>query len=393
MTCPTDGDLRARLDAQLEPAESLEVENHLAACAACRARAERISRGAESVNKALAALAPVPGEAPADAVAALALFKAGERSRDAASGPALSRLFPSRLRPAWAALAALVLLGGFLSFAPGRSWAQKVLAMLRVQKIAVVPVDFSALGGPNGDGAPAKMFSQMLSEKVVVTLSSKPQKVGSVDEASERAGYRVRLLGSRSDMPQLTVEGEQAFQTTLDRDRLQTILDEAGHSELSLPGSVNGATVAVHVPALVAARYGTCPERKSGGQDQQGADFRDCAELIQVPSPTVSVPPDLNVEQLAEIGLQLAGMTADQAHAFCQTVDWTSTLVLPLPRFIHSYQTVQVNGVQGTLIQLPARGRQRLLGYNLVWVKDGVIYSLMGFGNPVEAAPLAESLD
>src|SRR5207249_1158256 len=202
-----------------------------------------------------------------------------------------------------------------------------------------------------------------------------------------------RLLGSRSGTPQLTVEGEQAFQMTLDRDRVQSILEEAGRSDLSLPASVNGATIAVHVPALVAARYGTCPERKKGREAQTGIDFRDCAELIQVPSPVVSVPPEVKVQQLAEVALQLAGMTADQAHAFCQTVDWTSTLVLPLPRSIRSYETVQVNGVQGTLIHLPARGPQQLLGYNLLWVKEGVIYSLIGFGNPVEAVPLAESLN
>src|SRR5207245_3351565 len=107
MTCLTDGALRARLDAQLAPAESLEMENHLASCAACRTHAERISREAERANQALAALAPVPGEAPVDPIVALARFKAGEKSREAASIPALSRFFPSRLRPAWAALAAV----------------------------------------------------------------------------------------------------------------------------------------------------------------------------------------------------------------------------------------------------------------------------------------------
>jgi len=392
MSCPTDGVLRARLDGQLDPLQSREIEAHLAMCGACRERASSLARAAERVENALHTLGPLPGESPVDPAIAFARFTAQERAREA-SPSLLGRLLARRLRPAWAALAAVVLLGAFLSFAPGRSWAQKVLAMLRVQKIAVVPVDLSGLGGPNGDSGPAKMIGQMLSEKVVVRLSSKPHKVATVEEADQQVGYRVRLLGNRSDTPQLTVEGEQAFQMTFDRDRVQTILNEAGRSDLSLPPSVNGATIAVHVPALAAARYGTCPERKKNHEAEAGADFRDCVELIQVPSPVVSVPPELKIEQLAEVGLQLAGVTAEQARAFCQTVDWTSTLVLPLPRFIRSYQTVQVNGVQGTLIHLPARGPQQLLGYNLVWVKDGVIYSLIGFGNPVEAVPLAESLN
>jgi hypothetical protein len=388
MTCPADGILRTRLDGELSTAESLQVENHLAACASCRQRVERIAREGEEVNRALAELGPTPDESPADPLIALARFKI-QRDQEGESRPLLARLFAGRLRPAWVAVAVVALFGGLLSFAPGRSWAQKVLAMLRVQKIAVVPVDISALSSPNGGNGPAKMIGQLLSDKVVVTLSSKPQNVAGSNEASQQAGYRVRLLGNRSDAPRFTVEGEQSFQMAIDRDRVQAILNEAGRSDLTLPASVNGATIAVHVPPVVAERYGTCPSR----QNQQGeADFRDCVELVQVPSPTVSVPRDLNIEQLAEVGLQLAGMTADQAHAFCQTVDWTSTLVLPLPRFIHSYQTVEVNGVQGTLINLPGRGPEHLLGYNLVWVKDSVIYSLTGFGNPVEAVPLAESL-
>jgi Putative zinc-finger len=388
MKCISDGGLRARVDGELSAAESGAIQEHLATCARCRERAEQIAREAANVTAAAGVLAPVAGEADLDPGFALARFRTEHVRSDSPSFAA--RLFARHLRPAWVALAGIVVLAGVLSFAPGSSWAQKLLAMLRVQKIAVVPVDLPALGSPNANNGPAKMIGQMLSDKVVVTLSSKPRKVDSADDASQLAGYHVKVVGSRSDTPQFTVEGEQGFQMTIDRDRVQAILDEAGRSDVALPVSVNGALIAVHIPSIVAERYGTCPNRENARDS--AADFGDCVELVQVPSPTVSVPPDLNIEQLAEVGLQLAGMTPSQAHAFCQTVDWTSTLVLPLPRFIRSYQTVEVNGVQGTLINLPPHGPQHLLGYNLVWVKQGVIYSLTGFGSPAEALPLAESL-
>ena len=105
----------------------------------------------------------------------------------------------------------------------------------------------------------------------------------------------------------------------------------------------------------------------------------------------MSVPPDLNIAQVAEAGLQLAGMSADAAHAFCQTVDWTSTLVIPIPRDATSYQTVEVDGVQGTFINRPQWGR-RPAGYNLLWVKNGVIHSLVGRGESATAVALADSL-
>ena len=104
----------------------------------------------------------------------------------------------------------------------------------------------------------------------------------------------------------------------------------------------------------------------------------------------VNVPASLNLEQLAEIGLQIAGMSAVQAREFCQTVDWKSTLVLPIPPFVRSYETVTVDGVQGTLMT-PANGRGP--GSVVIWVKDGIIYCMAGPGGPSDAIALANSLD
>ena len=391
MICPTDGVLRAQIDRELSASESLALETHVSECAVCRDRMQAVAHESERVKTVLAELAPLTTESQIDPVIALARFKERYEATEREHPSLLGRLFARRLRPAWALGAAAVLLGTLLGFAPARTWAQKVLALLRVQKIAVVPVDLSALGGPDSTGGPGKIIAQVLSDKVAVTRSSKPQKAATAEQASQLAGYPIRVLSNRSDMPLFTVMGEQAFQMTLDRNRLQTVLNEAGRSDLTLAPSVDGATISVHVFPLVATRYGTCPDRQN--EQEAGVDFRDCVLLEQAPSPTVSTPPDLNIAQLAEIGLELAGMTADQAHAFSRTVDWTSTLVLPVPAHVNSYQTVQVNGVQGTLINLPLARRRPLPGYTLIWIRDGMLYSLTGFGNPVEAIPLAESLN
>ena len=83
-------------------------------------------------------------------------------------------------------------------------------------------------------------------------------------------------------------------------------------------------------------------------------------------------------------------MSAVQAREFCQTVDWKSTLVLPIPTFVRSYETVTVDGVQGTLMTLVNRRRP---GSVVIWVKDGIIYSLAGPGGSSDAIALANSLD
>ena len=402
MTCLTDGMLRAQLDAELDEAERRGVESHLASCAACRQRAGSMASQTRRVDTLLSTLAPRPDEAPADAAVAFMRFKAQRRAAEPQAPSLLGRVFSARLAPAWGAVAALALVGAFFSFAPARGWAQKILAMLRVQKIAVVPVDLTTFDGRNDNGA-AKMIGQMISDNVVVTMKpGAPQVVDSAEEASQLAGFKVRLFGARADAPRIRVQGEQAFHMTLNRDRLQAILQEVGRPDLTLPDSVDGATIAVHIPKTVTALYGHCKDLGSGSkaEPQPGAeqpapqgDFSDCAFLAQVPSPTVSVPPNLNLAQIAEAGLQLAGMSAAEARSFSENIDWTSTLVVPLPRRAASYQTVEVDGVPGTLIDLPARGRRPQMAYTLLWVKNGIIYTLGGPGSPEQAVPLAESLN
>jgi hypothetical protein len=115
----------------------------------------------------------------------------------------------------------------------------------------------------------------------------------------------------------------------------------------------------------------------------------NCTYLVQAPSPTVSVPRELNMSEIAEAALQLAGMSPAEAHSFCQTVDWSSTLVVPVPRNSSSYENVSVDGVEGTLITETFSQGNR---YSLLWIKNGIIHSLTGLGSSSDALNLAASL-
>ena len=394
MNCANDGILRAKLDGELNAEELPEIDEHLASCTACRLRLETISHDAERVHAALAPLAQGTDDSLGDASLAWARFQAQERAEPTWASR-LGRLFSLGWRPAWAGAALLMVLVASFSFAPARSWAQRLLAMLRVQKIAVVPVDTQALEGMQVSNQASRMIDQFISDNIVVTMrSDQPQTAADAAQASQLAGMPVRLLGNRTDAPKISVQGEQAFQMTLSRDRLQSILDEFGRNDLQLPSSIDGALIAVHIPKSVMATYGPCPQPKKddSAKPPKLSEFAGCAFLVEVPSPTVSVPPELNIQELATLALQATGMSAQDAQAFCQNVDWTSTLVVPIPRDAASYETAQVDGVEGTLIT--TRGYARgLPGYSLLWVKNGIIYSLTGFGSADQAVPLADSLE
>ena len=83
-------------------------------------------------------------------------------------------------------------------------------------------------------------------------------------------------------------------------------------------------------------------------------------------------------------------MSPEEAADFARSVDWTTTLVIPVPRYGSEHEEVQVDGVTGTLIQ--QYGYKMDDGYLLIWVKDGILYALSGPGDSTAALKIASSL-
>jgi hypothetical protein len=303
-----------------------------------------------------------------------------------------------RWRPFLAGLIVVVLAIGFLSLPAGRSLAGQFLGSLRMQKVQAVNVDLSAFTDPNANPALHQMVAQMISDKVVVTVNEQDRPATDAAAAAQLAGFPVQVLSGRKDSPTLVVTGQHAMNLTVDRARLQAIFSEAGHADLAVPQSLEGAAVSVQIPRSVQMQYGTCPQPANAtnalasnltGPSPSSTQFSDCVRLRQGPGPTVNVPPGLEVEKLAEIGLEVAGMNSSQAHDFLQTVDWKSTLNMTVPRMLRSYQAVKLNGAQGTLLTMAGR---RGPGYTLIWARNGMVYSLVGFGDSSQAVELADSL-
>ena len=379
-----DGQLRAALDGELDT-QALE---HLSACSDCRARQRKLQRQAEGVAHRLNFLADSAQEPAPTAQSAFKHFQA--RKLPQKEIPMLKKIFASTA-VRYVAVAAL-LLALIVAIPATRALADQVLNLFRVQQVTVVPVDFTGLQQLNGNGALGQQFSDLISSSI--TMKEKPgAPVTASDgaDASQKAGFTVRLPQNETSSG-LSVQNEAAFDLTIERQKAQALLDEAGRSDLVLPQDIDGAVISVTVPASVRADFGTCPDptaeaRPSGSM---GRNFPDCMILSEIPSPTVDAPANVDVAKLAQIGLEFTGMTSEQAAAFTQSVDWTSTLVVPIPKNAATYEQVQVDGVTGTLIQRPADDAPQFV---LVWVKDGIVYSIGGLGsNSQRAIDMANSL-
>jgi Putative zinc-finger len=390
--CIPEGTLRAKLDGELSGAELAQVETHMASCERCR---ERLRAIASRAGRAGALLSDLGTGEPVDTRLAWARLE-----RDLAAEPPRRRRWMPRLTPAWGATAAAAVAALLLASPPGRAVGQKLLGMLRVKAVVAVPMERDFIAEGKGE-----MLQQLMADSVVKTKESRRLEVSGREEAARLAGMSVRLPELRTDAPQLFVNTESAARFTVNEQRLETLLAVAGRSDLQFPADLNGAQVFVSVPANVLARYGNCPAENQHERTQ--GPYDDCVVVSQVPVPTVVTQPELDLSGVAEFGLQLTGMTPEQAHLFSQTVDWTSTIAVPIPRNAASFETVTVDGVKGLMVVgLPDRqlvvqvgGRsapKRVIklppAYGLLWVHNGVMYSVAGYGDPALAQPLAESL-
>ncbi len=382
-----DGRLRALLDGQLAEAE----QQHLDACPACQQRLSQVQHEIQLAGEHLSFLA-FPENAPGIASrSALQNFYHLKEIRK--ENMMFRKIFSSTIFRI--GLAIVLILVIVLSIPATRAFADQLLSLFRVQQVVVVPVDYSGMEQLTGNSALGQQFSQLLSSSVTSEQNSgAPVAVTDAAQASQQAGFNVRLPQGLTPSS-IYIENKSSISFKVDRSKAQALLDEAGRSDLVLPGSIDGATVSITIPAGVSTSYGTCPTPSTSDSGTSlngsaGRRYADCVILAEIPSPTISAPPDVNVAQLAQIGLEFTGMTSDQAAAFVGSVDWTSTLVIPLPKNAATYQQVTVDGVSGTLIQRPADDAPQ---YVLLWVKNGIIYAISSLGsNSQQAIQMANSL-
>jgi hypothetical protein len=151
-----------------------------------------------------------------------------------------------------------------------------------------------------------------------------------------------------------------------------------------IPANVDGQPFDVTSPAGISAVYGA-----------PGKGFR----FVQMPSPTVNVPDGVNMEQLGEAMLQLLGMSPADAAKMSKSIDWTSTLVVPVPANLTTVREVSVRGVTGLLYEgnggnpAPEANGKPAEHYSvtLVWQADGYLYAVLA-NNANRAQAFAQGL-
>jgi hypothetical protein len=356
------GRLRAYLDGELSPDERRTVAAHLDRCARCSEALELLANRAEAARAGLGALetgAPDPNLALArfntlQASAGNAGFTAAKLYRSLAEMK--NNALSPRWRPAMIGATALLVVAILFTIAPVREAAADFLGLFRIRKFAVIPLDQQQL---DRLAQVAEQAEKQFGDPQIVREKGPEQPVGDPAQASGLAGYTVRTpsrLPAMSALTSTTVQRGPAMHMEVDRAAVEAFMQAAGASAQGLP-QTDKIAADVDVANIVNQHY-------TIGSGQ--------LEFVQVPNPDVKLPEGLDPTALAETGFLFLGMPQEDARRLATSIDWTSTLVVPLPANAASAREVTIDGVTGLLLESSNGGRSR--EYALLWEKDDILY-------------------
>ena len=352
-----NGTLQGYLDNALLPQEHAAVEEHLASCAACREDLAALRQQGMDMAGQLTVLDPPAARIP-DGRRAMARFWA-QAQPARPTGRAVSR--PWRWRWATAAVAAVAIVAVLFSIAPVRQAAADLLGIFRVQKFTVIPVDPARL---EQLASMEDMIEGILRQITVLREPGEPQKVSDAAAASATAGFAVQQPGFLPDgavQEAFYVASGPKAEAVIDREQLGAMLTAAGVQDITLP-EVDQITVTVDSDNLVVQEY-----RVNGR----------FLEIVQAPSPEVTLVPEVDLANLGQAMLEFVGVAPAEARRLAQEIDWASTLVIPLPTNVAQFREVQVNGVTGLMLEGidPETTSENVV---ILWERDGIVYAVSG---------------
>lgn len=249
-----------------------------------------------------------------------------------------------------------------------RATAQALLDLFRVQEFAVVQVDPERIERL----AATRVDLGTLAGGKVETLQAAqpPLAFATLDEASATLGRpleRPSLLPRDLRPDSVKVTRESRTRVTIDTQPVRALLDAMDLRDVSVPAGLDGRQVTMHMPEIVQQRF--------------VAGTKTRAMFLQCESPVVELPPGLELSALGEVGLRLLGLAPGEARRLARTIDWRSTLVVPVLAGATEYQQVRVQGRPGVLVE-----RSRSAGDDggmqasrvVLWTRDGRVHALMG---------------
>ena len=326
----------------------------------------------QDVLEQLSVLEPTAADAPRPARQAYARLQSQLQAEQMPERPAwLARLgrwlFGPQRRLATAVSLAIALLAITFSFPAVRAAASDLLSLFRVQKFAAISVSPEQL----------VLLEQVAEQGIMpgtLEIDQEPGALTAVNSLTDAASLtgltEVRSLTQLGSPEEIFISSGGSGRFTIDEANARSLLDAANLNPDLLPPGIDGAGIRVAI---------------FDGVEQRWADG---TTLLQTDSPVVQYPDELDPALVGEALLQVLGLNPLEANRLANQIDWTSTLLLPIPSNMATFQEVTVQGVSGI-------GLSSVDGTinALVWQQNGRLYLLAGAQSTEVLTELANSVE
>ena len=374
MICDS-GRLQAYLDGELSPSDLQEVAAHLQSCPACQTEMAELRQSSELITMGLALYDPPPADVPSTSLA-WADFQASTQPSGVSLWQSLNRRLSQMsrsftphktvFRVAAIAAMALIIVVGLFTIVPAREAVAQFLDIFRVQRIVSLPI--GQIDEDRLVGMTEMLDSGEYGEVEFLREPGEPQIVANIADATALAGYAVK---SPNEMPEgsalskMQVVSGPHVRFDIDRETMELAVLALGIEDAKLP-AVDRISAEADIPFVVHQHYDV---------DNPYGNAEAWFEVVQAPIPDVAIPAGVDPTLMGELYLRLAGVPAQEAYQLAQTIDWTSTLVVPVPTEAISSAEMEINGQPALLI----RGATEADGYRqrlLMWQHDGIMYAI-----------------
>ncbi|MER3401371.1 MAG: hypothetical protein C4313_09690 [Thermoflexus sp.] len=241
--------------------------------------------------------------------------------------------------------------------------AHAVLQGFRFRRVLVVPYTFAM------PQASLENLRRILGGDLAVE-GADPRLVQTPEEAETLLGFRIRRLPGVEAFATLQVIPVTTVRWTVRLDHLREALHAVGADDVALPETLDGTAMTLTGGPVLLATL-----------EHQGTPLG----FLQAPLPALTMSPEGDVRPLAEATLRLMGMPAAEARRLANTVDWQTTLLLPVPLAAGMAVEVQPaslgGGREGTLFTFPtaATPSGELVAVRfLLWHDAEFLYGLGG---------------
>lgn len=273
---------------------------------------------------------------------------------------AVSSMPKRRMKKRWLSGATAAVVAGLLLFSP---WGQNVMASMlstfRVQHFETISFSESDLSG----------FRQALTKGTNGTRQLDLERYGEIEqqgggesrtvdqgEAASIAGHSLKLLPG-ADYGAIKYQPQQDLIFKLHPKEINTMIAYLG-GRTKFPDSIDNQPIKLHLPGTLTmvVREDSHPAIK---------------QLVQLQSPTLDVPEDVDLEQVRQAVLDLPMLPDDIRTQLAGIGDWRTTI--PIPSFSQGdARKMIIEGNEAILLTVTDSRR------SLIWLQDNWVYQLTG---------------